>query len=50
MQKIYADSTLAFPQDDFEKPDYLPVDIYCHQDKAQAEETDEETVDYGPEM
>ncbi|MDE6440972.1 MAG: transglycosylase domain-containing protein [Bacteroidales bacterium] len=50
MQKIYADSTLNFPQDDFEKPDYLSVDIYCKQDKTHREESEENDVEDSPEM
>ena len=50
MQKIYADSTLNFPQDDFEKPDYLSVDIYCKQDKTHQDEDAENDVEESPEM
>ncbi len=37
MQKIYEDAELAFPQDDFEKPEGLNVDLKCQGEKRHAE-------------
>ena len=44
MQKVYEDEELAFPQDDFEKPEGLNVDLKCQGEKhpADPDEPEEE--------
>ena len=42
MQKVYEDAELEFPQDDFEKPDGVNVDLKCQGDRRPADSNEEE--------
>ena len=42
MQKVYEDAELEFPQDDFEKPDGVNVDLKCQGDRRPANSDEEE--------
>ena len=42
MQKVYEDAELEFPQDDFEKPDGVNVDLKCQGDRRPADSDEEE--------
>lgn len=42
MQKVYEDAELEFPQDDFEKPEGVNVDLKCQGDRRPANSDEEE--------
>ena len=42
MQKVYEDAELEFPQDDFEKPEGVNVDLKCQGDRRPADSNEEE--------
>ena len=42
MQKVYEDAELEFPQDDFEKPDGVNVDLKCQGDRRPADSNEED--------
>lgn len=42
MQKVYEDAELEFPQDDFEKPEGVNVDLKCQGDRRPADSDEEE--------
>ncbi|MDE6493225.1 MAG: penicillin-binding protein [Bacteroidales bacterium] len=37
MQKVYGDSILAFPQDDFEQPEGIDIDLKCQDERDESE-------------